>query len=171
MLGAVGTRALGIIMEYAAITVKFVVAEGNADSVEIDGARIAAMDPDHDHIEFDDRGKAELNLLKVVVTWNYPLVVPFANRIMFAAGNPTLYAGFFLFQHPQLIAQNPLLVARVLAGDPQAVPVWGMGLEFETFINKMTGGDPFLGEIARRLLYRFPIKETYIMRMQWDRKP
>jgi hypothetical protein len=171
MFGALGLRAFFIAMEFAAIEVKFVLAEGNADSVEIDGARIAAMDPDHDHIEFDDRSKAELNLLKVVVSWNYPLVVPFANRIMAAAANPLAYAAAFAIAHPDFLARNPLVLFRLLTGDQDAVPVWGMGLEFETAINRATGGDPVFGEILRRIAYRIPIKETYMMRMQWDRKP
>ena len=46
----------------------------------------------------------------------------------------------------------------------------GLGLEYESFINKFVGSGTF-GDLARRTLYRVPVKASYIMRMQWDRKP
>ena len=110
------------------------------------------------------------NLIKVVVSWNYPLVIPFANRIFFAATNPLAYATAWIVQHPEYAQQNPLTTLRLLSGDVNAVPVWGQGLEFEILINR-TVGTGTAGEFARRLLYRVPIKASYIMRMQWDRKP
>jgi hypothetical protein len=167
-LGVFAERAVGVIMEYLAITVKFVRVDQDGDADAMTAQDFANMDPGRGRVEFDDRDQADNNLLKVVVSWNYPLVVPFANRIFFAAGNPQAYALTWIAAHPQYAKQNPLTTVRLLAGDPTAIPVWGLGLEFESFINKVSGGG-LLGDFLRRTMYRWRMRQTYIMRMQWDR--
>lgn len=171
-LSAFGGRIAGILMEYLAINVKFVkIDKSGADSAdELTPNDIRAMDPARQRVEFDDRAQGDNNLIKVVVSWNYPLVIPFANRIFFAATNKSLYALTWIAAHPQYAQAHPLTTFRVISGDPTAVPVWGQGLEFETFINR-TAGSGFFGDLARRLLYRVPVKASYVMRMQWDRMP
>ena len=164
------TSLLGVGMEFFAIEVKFFRVDKIDDADEMKSSDIAAMAPGGQRIEFDDRSKADDNLITVVVSWNYPLVIPFANRIFFAATNPLAYATAWIVQHPEYAQQNPLTTLRLLSGDVNAVPVWGQGLEFEILINR-TVGTGTAGEFARRLLYRVPIKASYIMRMQWDRKP
>jgi hypothetical protein len=173
-LDAFGQKAAGILMEYLAISVKFVKLDQDA--------RADAM-TSFKNVEFDDRSEGEDNLIKVIVTWNYPLVIPFANRIFFAAINfglgattnvlgvdvPTSYPLIWVLQHPEYAAANPTVTARLLTGDKGAIPVWGLGLEYETFINKFIGSGTF-GELARRALYRCPVHASYIMRMQWDRQ-
>ncbi len=168
-LSSFGSRAAGIIMEIFSINVKFVRADqdGSADGMTDNDLRAI----DSDRLEFDDRQHAPQNLVKCVVSWNYPLVIPFANRIFFAATNQSLYAITWIISHPEYAKANPITTARLLTGDPTAVPVWGQGLEFETTINKLTGGNEFFGQLARRALYRVPMKASYIMRMQWDRMP
>ena len=169
---SLGVKAANVLSEFFVfINVKFVRVDQDAEATAMAPSDIAAMDTNHDHVEFDDRTQADNNLIKVVVTWNYPLVIPFANRIFFAAANPQAYAFAWIIAHPDYAAANPLTTAKVLAGDPTAIPVWGQGLEFETGINQITGGDETLGEFLRRQLYRVPVKASYIMRMQWDRKP
>jgi hypothetical protein len=167
-LGVFAERAVGVIMEYLAITVKFVRVDQDGDADAMTAQDFANMDPGRGRVEFDDRDQADNNLLKVVVTWNYPLVVPFANRIFFAAGNPQAYALRWITAHPEYAKQNPLTTVRLLSGDPTAIPVWGLGLEFESFINKVSGGG-LLGDFLRRTMYRWRMRQTYIMRMQWDR--
>jgi hypothetical protein len=173
-LAAFGEKVAGILMEYIAISVKFVKLDQDANADGITSFK---------NIEFDDRAEGDDNLIKVIVTWNYPLVIPFANRIFFAAINfglgattnvlgvdiPTSYPLIWVLQHPGYAQANPITTARLLTGDKGAVPVWGLGLEYETFINKFIGTGTF-GELARRALYRVPVKASYIMRMQWDRK-
>jgi hypothetical protein len=171
-LMSLGVKALNVLSEFFLfINVKFVRVDQDGDATAMSPSDIAAMDTTHGHVEFDDRAQADNNLIKVVVTWSYPLVIPFANRIFFAAINPQAYAAVWIAAHPDYAAANPLTTLRVLAGDPTAVPVWGQGLEFEIFINKLTGGNVTLGDLVRRQLYRVPVKASYIMRMQWDRKP
>ncbi len=177
-LAAFGEKAVNILMEYGLfLSVKFVKADQDDRASALSSSDIQAMDPTHGHVEFDDRAQGDNNLIKVIVSWNYPLVIPFANRIFFAAtnlglgGGLTSYGIAWLAAHPNYAASNPLLTARILSGDPGAVPVWGLGLEYETMINKLTGGNELAGRVARRALYRVPVKASYIMRMQWDRKP
>jgi hypothetical protein len=177
-LAAFGEKALNILAEYGLfLSVKFVKADQDDSANALSSSDIQAMDPTHDHVEFDDRTQGDNNLIKVIVSWNYPLVIPFANRIFFAAtnlglgGGATSYGIIWLAAHPNYAASNPLLTARILSGDPGAVPVWGLGLEYETMINRLTGSNELAGRIARRALYRVPVKASYIMRMQWDRKP
>lgn len=171
-LGVFGSRVAGILLEFLAINVKLVkIDRSGADSGdEITPNDIRAMDPARQRVEFDDRAQADNNLVKVVVSWNYPLVIPFANRIFFAATNRNLYALAWIAAHPDYAQAHPLTTFRVLSGDDNAVPVWGQGLEFETFINR-TAGTGFFGQLARRALYRVPVKASYVMRMQWDRQP
>jgi hypothetical protein len=177
-LAAFGEKAVNILMEYGLfLSVKIVRADQDDSANAMSDADIRAMDSTHGHVEFDDRTQADNNLIKVIVSWNYPLVIPFANRIFFAAsnlglGSPlTSYALFWIAAHPDYAASHPLLTARILSGDPGAVPVWGLGLEYETMINRLTGGNELAGRVARRALYRVPVKASYIMRMQWDRRP
>jgi hypothetical protein len=193
-LAGFGERAAGIALEYLAISVKFVRVD-DKDAKALLPADIQAMAGGQDQLEFDDhdlnratsgatRSAPDNNLIKVIVSWNYPLVIPFANRIFFAATNfglgsttdilgvpvPTSYPLVWIASHPEFAQANPILTFRLLTGDSGAIPVWGLGLEYETFINR-TFGTGFTGRLARRLLYRVPVKASYIMRMQWDRKP
>jgi hypothetical protein len=187
-LAAFGQKAAGVLLEYTMINVKFVKANQDDDAPAMSPSDISAMDPARNRVEFDDHNQpADNNLIKVIVSWNYPLVIPFANRIFFAAINLGFGGSYplaYLAAHPSIVQQNPLLAARIVAGDRTVLPpVWGLGLEYEILINKGSGAlsellpsvpggvQGFVGDLARRLLYRVPVKASYIMRMQWDRKP
>ncbi len=110
-------------------------------------------------IEFDDRGQSANNVIKVVVTWQYPLVIPIANRIIIAAVRPVVYLGALV-----VATSNPFLAAQLVAirNDVERMPVWALG----TSLDQVFSMDNIL-----RLTWRVPVRGSYVMRMQWDRKP
>lgn len=121
-------------------------------------------------VEFDDKSRAatacaggekppcDPNLIKVVVTWQYPLVIPIANRIIIAAVRPTVYLVALL-----AAGTNPLVAAQVVAfrNDVERTPVWALGTSLDRF---------FALDNILRASWRVPVRATYVMRMQWDRK-
>jgi hypothetical protein len=134
-------------------SVKFVKPTGDP------GATDAKIESIPQTIEFDDTSKTDLadpngnNLVKVVVEWHYPLIIPFADQIIYALthGRDVL-AG--------QLQQDPALAIDTFAGLTKR-PVWEVGWVFRssafTFAN-------FFG-------FRVPIRASYLMRMQWDRGP
>jgi Flp pilus assembly pilin Flp len=115
-------------------------------------------------IEFDDRSKTDANLIKVVVTWQYPLVMPFVNRIFIAAMRPAGYAVALFAQ-----SEDPVESALDLALD--RIPVWAYGTSIEGLVNNRSLG--FASCLLPNDLVptqRIPVRATYVMRMQWDRK-
>jgi TadE-like protein len=170
-LASFGTRALGVLAEYMIfIQVKFVKADQDADAPDMSPADIKAMDSKRGRVEFDDRAQADNNLIKVIVSWKYPLVIPFVNAIYFAAANPDRTAALWLVSHPQYAAANPITTFEVLSGDPSVIPVWALGVDYQNMLIRLGGGGT-LTDLLRRGLYRIPVKASYIMRMQWDRMP
>ncbi len=163
-------RAAGVLMDYFLINVTFVRPEQGGDAKDMKESELRAMDPARGRVEFDDRAQANNNLIKVVVSWDYPLVIPFVNAIFFAAANPNATAILWLASHPQYAAANPITTLEVMSGDPSVTPVWGLGIDYENTIIR-TAGSGALADLARRRLYRVPVKASYIMRMQWDRMP
>jgi hypothetical protein len=118
-------------------------------------------------VEFDDPANADANVVKVLVTWQYPLVIPFVNRIFTAMARPRLY-GLALFRagSGNFLQQND-------------IQPWAYGFTLDTL---STLDIPGIGSIPSNLagvvqslvqyvVYRVPIRETYVMRMQWDRRP
>jgi hypothetical protein len=171
-LARFGERAVGVLMEYALIDVKFVRVDQDGNAKEMKPSEIKAMDPSRGRIEFDDhrQAQADNNLVKVVVSWSYPLVIPFVNSIYFAAANPNRTATLWLISHPDYAAKNPITTLEVMSGDPSVIPVWGLGIDYENMIIRNFGNGTF-ADLMRRLTYRVPVKASYIMRMQWDRMP
>lgn len=155
-LGLEVSGALSSFGGIAPIQVKFV------DPAKDPQADDAAVSID-DKIEFDDKSKSpkdaiSSNVIKVYVQWQYPLVIPFINKIIFSLANPTAYAIAYAAATGQIF--NSALIAAGQA--PQIMPVWVMGISFEK---------GFAGAIPAILKYRIPLRATYVMRMQWDRKP
>lgn len=161
-----GMNALGLGLEVsgalssfggiAPIQVKFV---DPAKDPQADDAEISIGST----IEFDDKSKSpkdgiSSNVIKVYVQWYYPLVIPFINKIIFSLANPTAYALAYAASTGQVV--NSLLIAGGQA--PQVMPIWVMGISFEKGA---------AAAIPAILKYRIPLRATYVMRMQWDRKP
>jgi len=200
------------------------------DEAAINAATINSWD----EITFDDPTKnSEENLVKVLVTWRYPLVIPFVNRIITAVARPKLYQAA-LTASGSTATLADLEVSKD-PNDPRSrnfVPLWATGYAFTqvtpgmmgvaglgggiagafsgiTIVNPPpaagsqvdagntvagAGGDPnapvqaedqYAGEVVftkpsdnnsirqtlgEFLVFRIPIRATYIMRMQWDRK-
>jgi hypothetical protein len=113
------------------------------------------------NIEFDDTSKTDLsdrnrtNVIKVVVEWQYPLVIPFADQIIYALTHTAdLIAGY---------AQtgNAGAIAEIALGQYKRRPVWEVGwvLRSGAFTQSSLIG------------FRVPLRQSYVMRMQWDRGP
>jgi hypothetical protein len=103
-------------------------------------------------IDFDDPRKADDNVIKVRVSWDYPLVIPYVNRIFTAITRPDLY-----------------LLDRLTSGQPVTPelifnnkPAW----DYADFL----AGNGALSAIPPYFLLRWPMRSTAIMRTQWDRK-
>lgn len=123
-------------------------------------------DPDQEidsipaRIEFDDTSKRSLtnpnqsNLIKVVVTWYYPLVIPFADQIIYAY---THTADVLM----GLAQTSPATMIDVALGSYQRRPVWEVGWVFRS--SAFTFSNLFG--------FRVPLRQSYVMRMQWDRGP
>jgi len=112
-------------------------------------------------IEFDDTSKTNLadrnqtNVIKVVVTWQYPLVIPLADQIIYALTHTAdLIAGY---------AQtgNAGAIAEIALGQYKRRPVWEVGWVFRSGAITQAGSTGF----------RVPLRQSYVMRMQWDRGP
>jgi hypothetical protein len=102
------------------------------------------------------------NIIKVVVTWQYPLVVPFINRIFASMLRPKLWEkamGQAMSQPATqgVTAQTRLEIAR-------QKPAWAWGSSLEKVFN-----DP--ANSFYHLLDRVPVRATYVMRMQNNRSP
>ena len=111
-------------------------------------------------IEFDDTAKTNLadptqtNVIKVVVTWQYPLVIPLADQIIYAVTHTAdLLAGY--------AQTSPGTAVEVAIGQYQKRPVWEVGWVFRS--NAFTASNLFG--------FRVPLRQSYVMRMQWDRAP
>jgi hypothetical protein len=158
-----GCAAPGLPDALKMIKVQFVQPKSDPQA---DGATITSID---DKIEFDDPGKSPQddvsdNVIKVYVEWKYPLVIPFINKILFSLLNPKLYAGLYLATES---GADPLLAAKIAAFGAQEALVWTIGLPFERLRQK-SGLSDFAWSL---LIYRVPVRATYVMRMQWDRGP
>jgi len=106
----------------------------------VPGANVDSIPEDNvSNLRFDDRLRARENLVRVVVKWQYPLVIPFADRIICAA-TPA--------------CSQPLGYVQT------AVPAWAAGTSLYGKAPAILGaGNPF----------RIPLYATYVMRMQRDR--
>jgi len=119
--------------------------------LSFDDSLVDLIDEDYDYETLSG------NVIKVVVTYQYPLVVPIANRIMLALYRPKFYEA--VVQDP--IAQESMM--QVL-DDAQKMPIWALG----------TSLDSALAEPENTLFHvfdRIPIRATYVMRMQSHRAP
>jgi hypothetical protein len=112
------------------------------------------------HIDFDDPAKADDNIVKVRVSWEYPLVIPYINRILAAIGKPSAYLAYqFLVRQGKPPTPEELLHLTNR-------PAW----EYADFLAGKTG-TPFDNELFQNLLLlRWPMRATAVMRMQWDRE-
>jgi Flp pilus assembly pilin Flp len=166
-LGSAAVAVAGLIYEFVGKTI-----DDNANPV--DCIDVKFVDPetgkdidDWPSIEFDDPQKAAENRIKIQVTWQYPLVVPFVNRIITAGARPHLYD-----------------LALTAAGDPllalnkNKIHPWAYGASLDKLSSASIAGISVPGNLnnvvqslVQYLLYRVPISDTYVMRMQWDRKP
>lgn len=134
--------------------VKFVKPSGDPSA---SGAEITSIPQ---KIEFDDTSKTNLadpnqnNVIKVVVEWNYPLVIPFADQIIYAYTHTTdLLLG--------AVQTNASTTIDVVTGAYLRRPVWEVGWLFRS--NAFTFSSLFG--------FRVPLRQSYVMRMQWDRGP
>src|SRR5262245_1877833 len=104
--------------------VKFVKPTGDPDASDAEITSIPQT------IEFDDTGKKDLadpnanNLIKVVVEWHYPLIIPFADQIIYALthGRDVLFGQF---------QQDPVRAIDTFAGFTKR-PVWEIGWVFRS---------------------------------------
>jgi TadE-like protein len=142
------------------------------------GASSAEITSIPQKIEFDDTSKNDLsqpgnnNLIKVVVEWQYPLVIPFADQIIYAYTHPidlmTAYAvsGQAGIAADIAIGNTPLgqspLGNLLGLGQYRRRPVWEVGWVFR---------DSPAASFLVATGFRIPIRTSYVMRMQWDRGP
>ena len=116
-----------------------------------------------DKVEFDDPARAADNVIKVVVEWDYPLLIPLADQILFAYVNRFLYA--------EALATNGQVTEALelqlgLAENP---PVWEVGWA----LREPSPLGPFADAAKPSNLtgFRIPVRSSYVMRMSWDRGP
>jgi hypothetical protein len=148
--------SLGAALEIPRIRVDFIDPKG-----PITGA---AIDNWPTRIDFDDTTQPDANLIKVRVSWDYPLVIPFINRIFAAIANPSLY---LVYQFLRLNGRQPTPEELLNMLDPNK-PAW----EYGNFLARPTGNPLFDDPLFQKLLLlRWPMNATQVMRMQWDRKP
>jgi hypothetical protein len=148
---ALGSTAA--LVELAMIDVEFIDPEG-----PIDGPAIGNWPS---RIDFDDPAKASDNRIKVRVRWDYPLVIPYINRILAAIGNPVAYQ-LYKTAIRNGVPPTPQEILRDLNK-----PAW----EYGDFLSRSPTGSPVADAALSNLLLRWPMTATYVMRMQWDRKP
>jgi hypothetical protein len=110
-------------------------------------------------VEFDDQSRAADDVVRVEVTWNYPLVIPIINRIIIAVVKPQIYFA-------ALVAGgvNPALAQQIVDArlDAQRQPIWAVGSSLDR---------AFSLDSVLKLTSRIPVRASYVMRMQWDRGP
>jgi TadE-like protein len=159
-LGALKGYGSGVIaaaVEYLVpsfFNVKFVKPSGDPSASDAEITSIPQQ------IEFDDTSKTNLadpnqnNLIKVVVEWNYPLVIPLADQIIYANTHTSdLLLG--------AIQTSPSTALEVALGQYQKRPVWEVGWLFR--------GNAFT--LSSIFGFRVMLRQSYVMRMQWDRGP
>ena len=165
-------------------------------------------------VAFDDpKEKSEDNLIKVLVTWRYPLVIPFANRIITATARPKLYKLALSLEGSSASVGD---IQKKLPDMNKMIPVWATGFAFsqvgfatfglsgvagtiapvfsgitviptqyetapgdvatpdegrgETVFTQKSGENSIRQSLGEFLIFRVPIRATFVMRMQWDRK-
>jgi hypothetical protein len=119
-------------------------------------------------IDFDDPTppRPDENIIKVRVSWDYPLAIPYINRIMTAIARPDLYRAYKIINAAgqPLTPDNLLNVAQQLALNNK--PAW----DYADFMTRSTGSAAADGLLSYMIL-RWPMRATAVMRAQWDRKP
>ena len=128
-------------------------------------------------IEFDDPARPAENVIKVVVEWDYPLLIPLADQIIYAYVNTVLYQGALAASghvaealRIQFGYQTAAISADLLGiRPPTKGEVWNVGWAFRT--------PSALGPVADAAApwnltgFRIPVRSSYVMRMNWDRGP
>jgi Flp pilus assembly pilin Flp len=171
-LAGLGGAVAGVAYEFMGKTIdedlKFVdcIQVDFVDPRDRDPVKPRKLGPQWPNIEFDDPGRSNDNVIKVMVTWHYPLVVPFINRIITAVGRPNLYR----LALAATGSQNTL--------NPARIQPWATGFALHSLSDGNVLGLPLPASMAgvvqsvtQYALFRVPIRETYVMRMQWDRRP
>lgn len=125
-----------------------------------DGIKAGAIGNWPNRIDFDDPARAADNLVKVRVHWDYPLVIPYINRILAAIGNAAAYQAYKF-----AVSNGKTPTAQELLRDLNK-PAW----EYGDFLSRSPTGSPTADAALSNLLLRWPMNATYVMRMQWDRK-
>lgn len=125
-----------------------------------DGIKAGAIGNWPNRIDFDDPARAADNLVKVRVHWDYPLVIPYINRILAAIGNAAAYQAYKF-----AVSNGKTPTAQELLRDLNK-PAW----EYGDFLSRSPTGNPTADAALSNLLLRWPMNATYVMRMQWDRK-
>jgi hypothetical protein len=123
-------------------------------------------------IEFDDTSKNDLNqpgnnnLIKVVVEWQYPLVIPLADQIIYAYTHVNEVATAYALSGQPGIALDVIAPTTplddFLGRSYRRRPVWEVGWVFR---------ETAAGNVLVFGGFRVPIRTSYVMRMQWDRGP
>ena len=150
---ATGSPAVRGLFELgAAIRVEFL----NRD----DPTNAAAVGSWPNRIDFDDPNRPDDNVIKVRVTWDYPLVIPYINRILTAIARPDLYVA------DKLLTGQPVNADTFLDLALNRKPAWG----YADFMSRPLTGNPEVDAAAAYLLLRWPMRATAVMRTQWDRK-
>jgi TadE-like protein len=135
-------RAGRVADEYGHMSVKFYKAK-DAPTLFPPGTNVDSVtESDVTGYAFDDRARADDGLVRVVVKWDFPLVIPFADRIVCAATRSC---------------------SQPMGYVDTNVPAWAAGTSL--YAKAAGAGGPGLGNP-----FRIPLYATYVMRMQWDRK-
>jgi len=154
-LGGLTGQAAAVALEQLMLKVKFLPPDSEDPDAE---ARV------DDVIEFDDPERAGENVIKVMVEWQYPLVIPFINRILIAIYKPELYLAY------RAAAAGGTPTADQALAEAQryaTAPPW----ELADFLTA-AGPSSALGDaLVNNLLFRLSMRATSVMRMQWDREP
>jgi hypothetical protein len=145
------------------LDVRFVNPTDESDSLEDEEAAdmwLSFDDSDVEEVE-DPATDVSGNVIKVVVTWQYPLVVPIANRIMLGLMRPRLYERAL-----EAAPQDPIAdeVIRNSREDAQKMPIWAIGSSLDPLLSKPEN-------LLFHVFDRVPIRATYVMRMQASRAP
>jgi hypothetical protein len=134
-------RSVRIAQEFGQfMTVKFYKAKDSATLFPPGTDVDSVAESDISDYAFDDRTRADDGLVRVVVKWQYPLVIPFADRIICAAVGAPCTRGLYTQTN---------------------VPAWAAGSSLYGLapVINLGAGNPF----------RIPLYATYVMRAQWDR--
>lgn len=143
------------------IDVKFLpvtASDVSADEIAAPGDTVEFDDPARSSSPGGDGDPNDPNLVKVVVTWQYPLVIPIANRILIAAVRPFTYGAALV-----AAGANPLLAGQTVLfrDNVERMPVWALGASLDRI---------FTLDNLFRYTWRIPVRGSYVMRMQWDRR-